>query len=47
MLVSHYQLEGEINLVKEIPIDDMIEKHYQDKNGNRSIIIMKDLHEEK
>ena len=41
-----YMLQGEINLTKEVKFKDgkidMIEKHYQDIQGNKAIIIVID-----
>ena len=44
MLVPFYQLQGVITLVKKIKLSsdqDCIEKHYQDKNGDKAIVIMR------
>ena len=44
MLVPFYQLQGVITLVKKIKLSsdqDYIEKHYQDENGDKAIVIMR------
>lgn len=43
MLKPFYMLEGNIEIAKEIKLDDgRIERHYADDRGNMAVVIMKD-----
>jgi len=49
MLLPFYKLEGRIDLIKVTypPEGPMIDKWYEDENGNRAIVTMKDLKDKK